>query len=253
MSYARWRASDPVDIGNATKRALDAITQDRTGQPAAAARAAADPRSASNGALMRQSPLAIWGALLPPDLLADVVRRDTSLTHPHVECGDASEVFVLTVATVIRSGLSGEEAWRFAVDYHRAHGRNDVIAQALHRAADSMPHFGPDRRGHVAVALQNAFYQALHARSFEAGLVTTAMQGEDADTNAAVAGVLLGAVYGADSIPQRWRTSVEECRPDDGQPGVVRSRPQIYWPGDVRSKVRELAWAGQAFCDGLKA
>ena len=30
------------------------------------------------------------------------------------------------------------------------------------------------------------------------------MKGEDTDTNAAICGTLLGAVYGIDAVPERW-------------------------------------------------
>jgi len=56
----------------------------------------------------------------------------------------------------------------------------------------------------MLLALQNAFYQLLHASSLERGVVDTVRAGGDTDTNAAIAGALLGAVHGRDVIPQQW-------------------------------------------------
>ena len=44
----------------------------------------------------------------------------------------------------------------------------------------------------MLVALQNAFRVALHTTNFEDGVVATVMRGGDTDTNAAIAGALLG-------------------------------------------------------------
>ena len=58
--------------------------------------------------------------------------------------------------------------------------------------------------GYVMTALQVAFWAAMTAPSFEQAVVDAANLGGDADTNAAVAGALAGAHFGAESIPQRW-------------------------------------------------
>jgi ADP-ribosyl-[dinitrogen reductase] hydrolase len=59
------------------------------------------------------------------------------------------------------------------------------------------------------------------------------MRGGDTDTNAAICGALLGAVYGLDAIPTRWVDPVLNCRPKAGNPGVYRPRPECFWPVDA--------------------
>ncbi len=54
------------------------------------------------------------------------------------------------------------------------------------------------------IAFRNALWQLLNALSFEEGVVDTVMRGGDTDTNAAICGALLGAVYGLDAIPVQW-------------------------------------------------
>ncbi|WP_041463801.1 ADP-ribosylglycohydrolase family protein, partial [Pelodictyon luteolum] len=71
---------------------------------------------------------------------------------------------------------------------------------------------------------------ALYAESLEEGVVDTLMQGGDTDTNAAVCGALLGAVYGIDAIPEQWKAAVLNCRPEAGTPGVHHPRLKELWP-----------------------
>lgn len=59
------------------------------------------------------------------------------------------------------------------------------------------------------------------------------MRGGDTDTNAAICGALLGAVYGRGAIPQQWLDSLLSCRPQAGQPEVKHPRPECFWPVDA--------------------
>lgn len=58
--------------------------------------------------------------------------------------------------------------------------------------------------GFVLTALRVGFAAGLGCESFEAAVVRAVNLGGDADTNAAVAGALAGARFGASAIPQRW-------------------------------------------------
>ena len=73
----------------------------------------------------------------------------------------------------------------------------------------------------------------LHAESFEAGVIDTVMRGGDTDTNGAIAGALLGAMYGRDAVPDQWQKAILNCQPMAGLPGVLRPRPRSFWPVDV--------------------
>jgi hypothetical protein len=72
----------------------------------------------------------------------------------------------------------------------------------LHRAA-----------GYVRVSFRLAFWELLHAPTFEAAVLDCANRGGDADTNAAIAGALYGALAGERAIREDWRRKVSEaCR-----------------------------------------
>jgi ADP-ribosylglycohydrolase/fructose-1,6-bisphosphatase/inositol monophosphatase family enzyme len=244
-AYLYWYESRPFDIGSTTRQALTALeaTQQRGEPLVAAARAGANPASEANGALMRQSPLAVWGHALAPEALDACLRADTRLTHPNRVCQDASAAFGVALAAVIRAGLDAEAAYALARDWDRRHGASPAVTRALEAARQAPPRFQPNE-GHVVIALQNAFHQALHAPSVEAGLVATVMGGGDTDTNAAIAGALLGALHGAPAIPAQWRWAVLTCRPHASRPEVTHPRPLGCWPVDALILAERLLIAG---------
>jgi ADP-ribosyl-[dinitrogen reductase] hydrolase len=260
-AYARWFGSPPFDFGGTTAQALRPALEvlrhgESPGSVAAAARAAASTKSQANGALMRVSPLGIFAHALPPATAADLAGQDASLTHPHVVCRDANAVFVVALARAISAGGGPEEIYRVALD--QAASADPSVHRCLEQAVTSPPSEFQDQQGWVLIALQNAFWQLLHASDFEAGVTDTVMRGGDTDTNAAIAGALLGAVHSVDAVPARWRDAILACRPEQGRPGVRQPRPRPFWPVDALELARQLAslgvtWAtddGQAMDDG---
>jgi ADP-ribosylglycohydrolase len=70
------------------------------------------------------------------------------------------------------------------------------------------------------------------SQDFENALIDTVGCGGDTDTNAAIAGALLGAAHGRSAIPPRWIYPVLACRPLD-EASALRPRPMEYWPDDI--------------------
>jgi ADP-ribosyl-[dinitrogen reductase] hydrolase len=226
----------PFDVGSTTAQALGSISLEavQRGQAAAAAHAAANLSSQANGALMRISPLGIWGAFRDPSEVAAAARQDACLSHPHPVCQDASAVFAVTLAAAIRDGLDARQACTFALEWSRAGGAVEpAVIRALELAERQPPSDFMTQQGWVLVALQNAFFQLRHAPSVEAAVVATVQAGGDTDTNAAICGALVGAVYGRRAIPDQWQRLVLSCRPMPGQAGVEQPRPALFWPTDL--------------------
>ena len=69
------------------------------------------------------------------------------------------------------------------------------------------------------------------------------MHGGDSDSNAAIAGALLGAVHGRDAIPQSWRRALLSCRPLSGSP-TAHTRPMDFWPVDALELAERLLVSG---------
>jgi len=260
-AYGYWLQSGPFDVGSTTARALGAIPSvvlplvarssalhhgGITGRYAAdAARHAADHVSQSNGSLMRISPLGIWGHAMDSNMLANLARADSELTHPNEVCQEACAVYVVAIAHAIHSGSSPEETFQFAREWAALQCRAPSVFHALTAAEHSPPTDYVTNQSLVLIALQNAFYQLIHAESAEDGIVATVMSGGDTDTNAAIAGALLGAVHGRESLPARWRNLILTCRPIAGAPGVHRPRPEPFWPVDALELSERLLLAGR--------
>ena len=104
------------------------------------------------------------------------------------------------------------------------HGNRYFVEEVLHRLADRAPRalLEAIRRvpweeegalpitvareaGYVVHCVEIAFWCAVHRPSLEDALISLAEAGGDTDTNAAVAGALLGARDGETAIPPRWR------------------------------------------------
>lgn len=243
-AYGAWLASGPFDVGSTIGKATAAILQAQATDRdiVAAAHHYANPASEANGALMRQSPLAIWGHALDPNILDDHIIADTRLTHPSPVCRDASAAYVVALAATIHEGLDGEAAYARAWAWNNRLGTSPLVTGALAAARHDPPNY-ERHQGHVLIALQNAFYQALHAPTFEEGVVATVMGGGDTDTNAAIAGALLGAIHGARAIPPGWRQTVLTCRPHAAT-GAAHPRPPTYWPVDALLLAERLLLAG---------
>ena len=233
-AYAHWYASNPFDMGGTTRTALSAAANAvrQNLDHAHAARAAANQASQANGALMRISPLAIFGHAAPPGELAQWAREDAKLSHPNPVCQDAGALFVITIQQALITGAPAKVVYAQAMKWAVEHKLHADVLKSLSDSESARPDY-ESNEGWVCVALQNAFWQLLHASSFEAGIVDTVMQGGDTDTNGAIAGALLGAVHGLEAIPQQWRDRVLTCRPISGLPEVKRPRPACFWPVDA--------------------
>lgn len=245
-AYAWWLSTRPFDVGNTIRRALSAVTPDdiEKRRAADAARAAADPASKANGALMRIAPLGIWAHRLSVEDTLELARADARLTHPNPSCTDASAIFAATLAYAVRDEPDPAEAYAFACSLAKDEKAAPDVLEALRRASDSPPEDFLTQAGYVVVALHNAFHRLLRAPSLERALVDTVRSGGDTDTNAAICGALLGAVHGRDAIPLRWRKMLLTCRPvrsSDPALAIRRPRPEALWPVDALSLAERLA------------
>lgn len=225
-AYRAWYRTQPFDVGDTTRAALVGYM-------------VAD--SQANGSLMRASPLALLAHRARPEEAAELGRRDSALTHSHPVCRDAVAAFVVAASRAIARGGEPEAAYEAALAWARAAAATPVT-ETLVRAASQAPRCDEGHIGWVLIALQNAFHELLHAPSIEAGVVATVRRGGDTDTNAAVAGALLGAVHGRPAIPLQWRSMILSCRPHPLR--ARRPRPPSCWPVDVLELAEGLLLAG---------
>ena len=209
-AYRAWLTSRPVDVGLTTERGLLGMnTTD----------------SESNGSLMRVSPIGVWAAG-DPALAARTARDDSMLTHTSPVCQESCAAYCAAIAAGI-GGASRDEMFEVALANAKGPAHDAVKRASKGNApGDFFTH-----QGWVLVALQNAFWCLQHLELEEA-LVQTVGRGGDTDTNAAIAGALLGARHGRSAIPSRWILPVLACRPL-ADAGALRPRPIEYWPEDI--------------------
>lgn len=229
-AYVFWRNSDPFDVGHTIGNSLSGHL---------------DPTSEANGALMRISPLGIFGArheLDRPALarLASWADQDAALTHPHPVCRQANALYVMAIAWSVRHGGSPADLYARILDWSRELNVAPTLSSAITGAADAPPPDYLHHKGWVLIALRNALWQLLHAPNLEEAVVDTVMRGGDTDTNAAICGALLGAVHGGDTVPSRWVDTILSCRPAAGDPRVIRPRPECFWPVDALQLAERL-------------
>ncbi len=217
-AYVSWLESGPFDCGGTVRKGL-------AGRP--------DTSSQANGALMRISPLGIFGANHPIDKVAEWAAQDAAITHPHPVCQQASSLFAMAIAHGIRNGCTTRDLYAQTVGWARERAVEASLLEALHIAAKTPPEDFNHQQGWVLIAFQNAFWQLLHAPSLEEGIVDSVMRGGDTDTNAAICGAILGAVHGREAVPDRWIDTLLDCRPSADNPDVHQPRPEHFWPVDA--------------------
>jgi hypothetical protein len=107
------------------------------------------------------------------------------------------------------------------------------VREVLEQAASGVAPCGfQARMGQALLSLHNAFYCLISGTDVETALIRTVSAGGDTDTNASVAGALLGACHGRAAFPARWAMKVLTSRPEAGLP-EASPRPEHYWPDDL--------------------
>ena len=230
-AYMFWLDSGPFDCGMTVAGGL---------------RGRSNPDSQANGAMMRISPLGIFGANHDAGLVAEWARQDAAITHPHPVCQQANALFTMAIAHAIRRGCDGRGLYEQIVTWAEDMKVDGSLLEAVRGAAESPPADYVRQQGWVLTAFRNALWQLLNATNLEEAVVDTVMRGGDTDTNAAICGAILGAVHGRDAVPDQWVDSLLNCRPAAGQPNVRRPRPECFWPVDALELAERLLKSGEA-------
>ncbi len=205
--HLEWLGSGPPDVGNLTHRVL---ARYRDGD-ADAARWYWETRgpevSAGNGSVMYCAPLGVVCASSPESLM-DEAPGLSAVTHWDERCGTACLAVTMAVASLVR-GHSHERSVLDAV--HAVAGREggEELEFLAAEAGRTRRIDGPDM-GFALFAAGVGLRVAGEAAGFEEGLRHVVAFGGDTDTNAAVAGALLGARYGRSALPETWLARLAE-------------------------------------------
>jgi ADP-ribosyl-[dinitrogen reductase] hydrolase len=202
--WVKWMKVDGRGIGSTTKRALTLI--DRGKEPFEAGQLANQEnpgRSAGNGSVMRCIPVALRYHD-DPDRLIRVSTQQAAITHADERCTWGAAAVNLAARELLHGNI-------YFLDevMHRIGDRAPrVLRDAIHRVPrereSDLPIARAGEAGYVVHCVEIAFWFVTHDRSLEEALIALAQAGGDTDTNAAVAGALLGARYGDVALPPRW-------------------------------------------------
>lgn len=256
--YLAWM-EHAFDIGNLTHASLSMLARGVSlGDAARRVWIQSERRTAGNGSLMRTAPIGVALAK-DPEARRLAALAESALTHFDPRCRLACAALDAAIARAASGPVTPlamleaareelEEATRTLINLTPTDGPDveralTALASDLDFAARPDPDlYGADlhlhrHEGFVRVAFRLAFWELLHAPTFEAALVDAVNRGGDADTNGAITGALLGARFGEGAIPEAWRTRVLGALMD-GPPGPLRD---LYHPRRLLELVSALA------------
>ena len=174
------------------------------------------------------------------------------------QLGEAAETALHLARVLVRDGGYNPEVLRDVYQSRpgtlHAGMDDDALLRAVPLAIFGALKDGEEQDAQVkAWATQDAALThpacAAAAAALAGGLAAAIREGSEpekglADTNAAIAGALLGAVHGEGALPARRRLELLSCRPIAGLEGVRRPRPRACWPVDALVLAERLlvAW-----------
>ncbi|MGZ8631327.1 MAG: ADP-ribosylglycohydrolase family protein [Actinomycetota bacterium] len=231
--HLEWLASSPPDVGNLTRRVLSGW-RDGERDPARAYVARRGPEvSAGNGSVMYCAPLGLAYASRSDDL-HDAAPTLSAITHADERCRTACLAITLAAAAIVW-GEQPEAAVQQALDAIAAREGAEELEYLVGAAGLDRPIDGPDQ-GFVLFTAGVALRVTVEGRDFEHGLREVVALGGDTDTNAAVAGALLGAVHGTAELPGTWLARLADRSTIDAEARALASvvLPDESGPGPVQ-------------------
>ena len=183
-SFAKWLKGHPVDVGNTCRRGIRRyITQHTVEGPY-------NDGDAGNGAAMRNLPIALATRGNAERMNAWTLAQ-CHITHNHPLSDDATLALGHMVHALLDEG--GADACRALSD----------ALTAKHRCFGFKTYKGMSS-AYIVDTVQTVLNFFFTTGSFRDCLTDTVNQGGDADTTGALAGMLAGALYGVQAIPEEW-------------------------------------------------
>lgn len=165
---------------------------------------------AANGGLMRTSVLGIW-EFQNYKRVEQNAENVCRITHADPRCVGSCVIFCSIVMELVCGNHKVDKLTEKAIELGRNfHPEIEIYITKATESLDALDldeGLNPgetDRVGYTLKTLGAAFWALNQAESFEDGILKIIHEGGDADTNAAVAGALLGAKFGYETIPQAW-------------------------------------------------
>jgi ADP-ribosyl-[dinitrogen reductase] hydrolase len=202
--WVKWMKVDGRGIGMTTRRALTLI--DRGKEPFEAGRLTKQEnpeRSAGNGSVMRCIPVALRYHN-DPDRLIRVSTQQAAITHADERCTWGAAAVNLAARELLHGNIYFVEEVLHRIGDRAPRALREAIHRVPRESEADLPITRAGETGYVVHCIEIAFWFVTHDWSLEDALIYLAQAGGDTDTNAAVAGALLGARYGEVALPPRW-------------------------------------------------
>lgn len=169
----------------------------------------------------------LWGWISPgnPRLAAELAFRDAAVSH--VKNGIYCEIFIAAAVAASFVVDSPADALRVALEYIPTSSRLAETIREVFRIHETIPNF------HTAVDRLYELYGHYHwvhtinnaalvtaallysDGDFGRGITNAVMSGWDTDCNGATVGSILGVIYGAHKLPEKWiaplRNTIRTC------------------------------------------
>lgn len=205
-----WRRDNGRGIGIMTATVIDYL-EVGLGVPGAAKafwQERGRPETQPNGALMRCAPVALKYAHDPEELIRWTAAT-CAVTHYAPGAQWSCILVNAAIAMLLRGGQPRRDDLTLAASQDGAPA--ELIAWTLAIPEDIGERIAEERvSGHTYLCMQAALWCLNCSDSLEEALIRIVGAGGDTDTNAAVAGAVLGARYGVSAIPQRWLDCVPQ-------------------------------------------
>ena len=202
--WVKWMKVDGRGIGVTTRRALTLI--ERGKEPFEAGRLAHQEnpgRSAGNGSVMRCIPVALRYHD-SVDRLIRVSTQQAAITHADERCTWGAAAVNLAARELLHGNIYFIDEVLHKIGDRAPRALRDAIHRVPREQESTLPIAVPGEAGYVVHCVEIAFWFVAHDRTLEEALTYLVQAGGDTDTNAAVAGALLGARYGEVALPPRW-------------------------------------------------
>jgi ADP-ribosyl-[dinitrogen reductase] hydrolase len=209
-----WLLSDPPDVGTLTGRVLRLVTARLRASPGESparvatgiAREIWEERgsevSAGNGSVMYCPPLGAAYAARPVDDLVVAADQLSALTHHDQRCRTAVIAVCVATASLV-SGADREQAVAGSLRTVQDREGAEELEFLVEAIGGSRPIDGPDQ-GFCLYTAGVGLQAAARGGTFDEEVVRVVRLGGDTDTNAAVAGALIGAAVGLEGLPGSW-------------------------------------------------
>lgn len=216
--YIAWYQSNPFDIGNATRNAFSVLVP-QGASPSKVMRTAAalNANSKANGALMRATPLGLWGTRLSYEQLRDASFSDTNLSHPNLTCQYATAAYAIAISHLVQHPGDSDGAIDEAESVLTESGAEEVSGWLADSLAGVNPGYYP-QAGFVRYGFTQAFRHLARGTAYVDAIKETLLGGGDTDTNACIVGGLIGALHTDTGIPEQMKNALLECDTRKGNP-----------------------------------